>query len=1025
MSSVPEVDRFGTTSFDLDADQRAAIRQEPGTRRLILGGPGTGKSTAAAEAVAQYLESGGDVRRVIALTASRSTATALRDRIAERAQRTSAGPLARSIASLAHLIVGEHSMRAHREPPVLLSGGDEDAHWQRFLSSDARSADGIVWPAPIDATVRALPEFRAELREFVARLTERGETPESFAAAAESTEHADLWGAVARAWAGFEAAIATDSHRAPTVTLSTIVREATRVSRLSPEPRYDLVVVDDVQEFTAGGIELVLSLTGSEVAEDPRRRSRASVLMFGSSDTTAGVFRGAQPDVARTAALQYFARAELGQQHRFGSAIASDYASVVETIGVSGSAGERRWDIEESLDSCSEAVTVASAAEQTRLIASTLRQRNLIDGIPWSELAVITRTSGAVGQLAEALAALDVPVHKAGALQWRHSAAVRPLILLIAVASGQRSLSATDIHSLLTSPYFDLDSVAWRRLRRAVRAEQAHPGATPSSSVDEWLVTAAQQGVVPHDAEDFEPVRMLAGVLQRVERYANAAPGLALWEAWDALGRADAWRATATGEGPARRAANEHLDAVLALFRQADTFSERFPDRTVTDFLTEWFASALDDDSLVAGANGEAVTIGTPLSFVSMEYDTVVVAGVEESVWPNLKLRSSLLRAEHFVRGASDRREVRQDEARLFALAISRAKRRLLVIAEASENAAPSSFQELLRPVAATDPGPMSVAALVSDNRRTLTSASSSEEEKERAASVLKYLADRGVQAAHPQGWWGMLEPSTTTPIGATSEKPRISPSKIESFNQCQVQWAVGNLAGDAVGNARAIGNIVHSAVELASTFTAEEMMQLVDREWNGLEFETEWEAARNHDDIGRMVSRLEEYFEHIRDEGFHVHRQLREARIEVDLGEAILSGYIDWIERSAGGIRICDLKTGSVISQQAAAEHPQLGAYQLAASRGGIVDGDSVAGESVLGARLVYPKQEGATVKPMIREQAPLGREELETFAQSVAAAAQAMAGSVFTASPEQHCFSSNGFVPDCRVHVTRQVTE
>ncbi len=1025
LRSTPEHDGSITTGFVLDADQQAAISQQPGTRRVILGGPGTGKSTAAVEAVAQFLEAGGDIRRVIALTSSRTTATALRDRIAERAQRTSSGPLARSIASLAHLIVGEHSMQTHREPPVLLSGGDEDAHWNRFLAEDARSADGIAWPSPIDASVRSLPEFRAELREFVARLTERGATPESFAAAAKSTEHAELWGAVASAWAGFQAAIATGSQRAPTLTLSTIVREATRVNRLSAEPRYDLVVVDDAQEFTAGGMELVLSLTGSEVAEDPRRRSRASVLMFGSSDTTAGVFRGAQPDVARTDPLRYFERAELGQQHRFGPEIAQDYARVVETIGVSGSPGERRWSIDETLESTSRAVTVASGAEQTRLIASTLRQRNLVDGVPWSQLAVIARTSGTLGQLAEALGALDVPVHRAGALQWRHSAAVRPLILLLAIAAGKRSLSATDIHSLLTSPYFDLDSVAWRRLRRAVRAEQTRSGATPACSVDEWLVAAARQEMALTAEQDFERVRMLAGVLQRVARHADAAPGLALWEAWDALGCADAWHAAATGEGRERRAANEHLDAVLALFKQADTFSERFPDRNVSDFLTEWFASTLDDDSLVTGGALDAVTIGTPLSFVSTEFDTVVVAGVEESVWPNLKLRSSLLRAEHFVRGASDRQEVRQDEARLFALAISRARRRLLVIAEESETAGPSSFHELLRPRAAADPGPMSVAELVAVNRRTLTSVSSSEQEKDEAASVLRYLADRGVDAARPSGWWGTLELSTSTPIGASTEKPRISPSKIESFTECQVQWAVGNLAGDAVGNARAIGTIVHAAVELASAFTADEMMQLVDRQWEGLEFETEWEAARSHDNIDRIVSRLEEYFQYIREEGFHVHRDLREAKIEVDLDDAILTGYIDWIERSPDGIRICDLKTGSAITKKAAAEHPQLGAYQLAASRGGIVDGESVEDDSVLGARLVYPKQEGASVKPMIREQAPLGREELDAFAKSVVAAAKAMAGSVFTASPEQHCFSTGGFVPDCRVHVIRQVTE
>lgn len=988
------------------------------------------------EAVARFVENGGDIRRVLVLTASRTTAARIRDRLAERIDRTSAGPLARSVASLAHLIVGEHSMRTHRQPPVLLSGGDEDALWRQLLADDAASADGIVWPEPIDSGVRALPEFRAELREFVARLTERGENPASFAIrASETPEHAALWGALAQAWGQFEGRITPAAGGPPTVTLSTIVGEATQIAHESTAPLYDLIVADDLQEFTAGALALVLSLTGSEVEADLRQRSRASVLLFAATDTTAGSFRGATPDIVHDPRLRNFDRNELTHQHRFGSAIADYYSTVVRKIGVVGSAAERKFVLDREVPSTASAVTVGSAAEQTRLIAATLRERHLVDGVPWSDLAVAVRTSGLAGRLADDLTALDVPVERAGAFPWRHSAAVRALVLLLQIGADNRAPSSGEVHELLTSPYFDLDALAWRRLRRAVRAQQAREtpatASTDAGFIDHWLIAAIEAVDADHDGvlgerpEFVAPLR-LGRVLQRVRGSAEQLPGVALWDAWDALGCADAWREAAISGSDASvsRVANEQLDAVLALFKRVDTYSERFPDRTTEEFLREWSSATLDDDSLVGSGVTDAVTIGTPLSLVSLEYDTVVVAGVEDTVWPNLKLRSSLLRAEYFVRGSADRQEVLQDEARLFALAISRAREQLLVVAESSDTAGPSSFIQMLEPAQAPAQQPISVAELVASARSTLTS-SVDVAECERAAQILRYLADRGVQSAAPEGWYGTLEASTIEPLGSTSNKPYISPSKIESFQDCQVQWAVNNLAGESTGNPRAIGTIVHNAVEHAVTFTAIELEALVDQQWAGLEFETPWEATSQRNKISELVGKLEEYFEHIQEDNYRILPDLREAKIRVDLGGAVLTGMIDWVECSSEGIRITDLKTGSIISKADAKEHPQLKAYQLAASRAGIEGGESIAGKPVTGARLVYPKHDAVQAKSRYRDQEPMTEPELEEFATEVVAAAEAMAGASFFTNPEEHCFKSSGFTPDCKIHVTKQVTE
>ena len=1021
------------SAVELDPSQVASTVIGPGTRRIVFGAPGTGKTTAVVELVARHLADGGDITRVLVLTSSRTTAADLRDRLAARTGRTTQGPLARSVASLAHALVTRDSMARHRRPPVLLSGGDEDAAWRRFLEADAASADGIAWPEHLDGGVRALPEFRAELREFIARLVERGESAASFADRARESAHAMLWGAVAEAWRRFDDDLAKGSDDVPVVTLSTVVRAARELVSSRLEPEYDLVVVDDAQELTAGALSLVLALAGREQPADPRQRSRTAIVLFAATDTTAGVFRGAQPGQLSGEPVQYFERSALTQQHRFGTAIADVYRRAVGHVGVAGASPERVFDVSSERGGAAD-VWLADDGDQSRLVADVLRRRHLVDGVPWSEMAVIVRTSGSAQQVADDLAALEVPVSRAGALQWRHSAAVRPLTTLLAAASGAHELVTADVHELLSSPYFDIDALGWRRLRRALRAALAHLEA--DESIDETLLTALRSkehrdqlrtmlAGTPLAAAVVESIERLGHALDEVGRHVAGPPGPALWAGWQALEVAEPWYEAATGSGRDAEVANAHLDAVLGLFRQSDVFSERFPDLSVRSFVTDWLDGSVDDDSIAATASVETVRVGTPASFVSQEFDTVVVAGVSDGVWPNLRLRSSLLRADEFVRGATDRAEVLHDEARLFALAVSRARSRLAVVTEQSEHDRPSRFVIGLEPESAPARLPMSLRTLIAGQRRILTSGTSDEADRATAAAVLRYLEQHGVTGAGPNDWHGMLEPSTSAPLRGPGEQPRISPSKIEQFDDCEVAWAASTLAGESVGNARTIGTLVHDAVEHATTFTAGELLDHVDATWPSLQFETPWEGESEHAAIEHIVERLDAYFTELGAAGYRVDPRLREAKLRVELDGAVLTGSIDWVERGPDGVRICDLKTGrNQVTKDEAQSHPQLLAYQLAVARGG-VDGIEP-GTPVLGARLVYPRTDAVRVSSMVREQAPRSSAQLAEFAAAVSAAAERMAGASFRTVPESHCLKSGGaFIPECRIHVTKQVTE
>ncbi|RMI00313.1 3'-5' exonuclease, partial [Cellulomonas triticagri] len=210
-----------------------------------------------------------------------------------------------------------------------------------------------------------------------------------------------------------------------------------------------------------------------------------------------------------------------------------------------------------------------------------------------------------------------------------------------------------------------------------------------------------------------------------------------LWAVWDASGLAEPWRRSALAGGPGGARADRDLDAVLALFRAAETFVDRMPQARAAAFL-EWVeAQELPSDTIAARARRDAVQVLTPAGAAGREWDVVVVAGVQEGVWPDLRLRDSLLGSQALVdllagRSASSAAEAGQaaraavlaDELRSFHVAVSRARRALLVTAVSDEDDQPSPFLDLVEPCDEDDdprrtsaPAPLDLRGLVAQLR--------------------------------------------------------------------------------------------------------------------------------------------------------------------------------------------------------------------------------------------------------------------------------------------------------------------
>ena len=1006
---------------ELGPEQLRVVEREPGSRVRVLGAPGTGKTTAAIACVTRFVADGGSPDRVLLLTGARETASRIRDRIARELSVTTPGPMARTFASLAHAIVRQHSMTEHGAPPMLLGGSDEDARWREVLELDAASADGVVWPSHLRDQVRLLPEFRAELREFIARATERGMTPDDLLSHAQQLEPAnETWQAVARIWKQFEFGLLLESgDSARIVTTPSLLREATQIAAARLAPEYDLLVIDDAQELTQGQLEFVEALAGA-------RDRKTGLVVAGDPDVATGMFRGAQPGIMN--AMPFDLTVVLPKSHRMGGSVADAYRSVVERVGVTGAAEQRQF-LDAEHGSAALVQSAPSAAAEARLIADELRERHIVGGVPWSQMAVITRSSGLARQLRSALAGLDVPTERSGSTALRDSVAVQGLIDAMAIATGRLPLDAVTLMRLLGSPLVDLDALQLRRLRRALRV---HLLATGSEvSVDDRLVELFTR---PDDFDAFPKSRVilrakrLAEVLAKSAGSADESPQDLLWQLWEGFGTAQPWAEQAKSSVDViARAANERLDAVVALMRHVGFAAERHPTMTAGQFVEQWQAASVEDDSLAGRAAVEAVAVGTPSSFLGREFDTVCVASVNDAVWPNLRLRSSLLDAAAFVRGSASRDEVRSDEARLLALAISRASNRLLVTAVESADEGPSEFAVRLGISSATSRNATTLGSLIAQLRRTLTALDSTDAERARAASALRLLADRGVAGAHPDAWAGRqpvsdAESTAATALDEAVRPPKVSPSKIERFEECQVQWAAGNLSGDAVGTHRQIGTIIHAAVENARLFTADELERLALEHWHTLQFAAPWEDLRSRKELREIVERLETYFEFVQSQGYRIDSDLREAKFSADIDGVELSGSIDWVERGPEGVRIVDLKTGRAPkTKDEVLVDPQLQSYQLAVVTGAVL---GLQDAKVVDARLVYPRK--STLKPetWALTQEPLDDVAMQEFRVRVVTAAEQMTGTSFIAHPSSHCEDSQGFRPDCAFHIIEQVT-
>jgi superfamily I DNA/RNA helicase len=315
--------------------------------------------------------------------------------------------------------------------------------------------------------------------------------------------------------------------------------------------------------------------------------------------------------------------------------------------------------------------------------------------------------------LRRALTSAGVPVTVAGdEVPLVGEPAVRPLLLLLRCALYPDSLDGEAAAELLTGPLGGTDALGLRRLRRALRdvaagdkviippaagPTPARPAAGPAGADD--LLAAALRD--PRDlvfvARDVrEPAQRVAGMLAAARlAIEDAGSGEdVLWAAWEQSGLAARWQAASAEGGMRGAAADRDLDAVLALFDAAARHTELLPPGAPGLFLESLTGQEIPGDTLAErAAAGEAVRVLTAHRSKGLEWDVVIVAGVQEGTWPDLRMRGSLLGVDELVEVAAGAQlaataaavaasyKLLAEERRLFYVAVTRARRRVVVTA--------------------------------------------------------------------------------------------------------------------------------------------------------------------------------------------------------------------------------------------------------------------------------------------------------------------------------------------------------
>ena len=1015
--------------FDPTHEQRQVIEHR-GRRLRVLAGPGTGKTATLVETVAERItERGAPPESILVLTFSRRAAAELTDRITRRLTITTREPLVRTLHAYAFSLLRSHAVRSGEPAPRLLAAGESDQMVRELLAGQVESARG-AWPDGIRGALGS-PAFAAELRELLLRTAERGITPtrlaefgrrrrrpEWQAAAKFAMEYQDV-ADLRQGSSGFGAAL--DQAELTLAGLALLADDSVLAAEQS---RIRRIFVDEYQDVDPAQARLVRRLSSG--ADE--------LIVFGDPDQSIYTFRGSDPAALRD--IDVPATVSLTASHRLAPEVLEATRRLALRLpggwphrALTPSPRDRVVSEEGGLPHDGEVVlrTLPTAAREAAFIADQLRRAHLQDGVPWSEMAVLTRSPVvALPALRRAFAHAGVPLAVSGQDdRLLDEPVVETLISVLRCALEPATLTGQVAVDLLGSPAGAMDVAALRRLRRALRVARAGEG--PTTDLLAAVVAGAPlPSTIPVDLA--APVLRIAAMVDAARSgVSDPAAESTLWKIWQLSGLEDALLGASLRGGRAGQRADATLDAVLAVFGMAAELAEKLPIAGMSAFVDVVEGRRIPGDRTATPVrSADAVAVLSAHAAKGLEWDLVCLAGVAEGRWPVLRSRQDMLGVDEILDMASglpptvaDRAHLVDDERRLFYVAATRARRRLIATAVADQDTLPSRFLFELAGtddlqngwpagVDGADRRGLHLTDLVAELRRAVTDPSVPDRTADLAATQLARLAAAGVPGAHPDDWYGLAERSTTAPAVPENAAVTVSPSAVESMTTCALRGVLERRGGrGAAGQAQIEGIVVHALADgLARGVTRAELVAETDEFLNRQIQLPPWLLARTRRALTAMLDAAVAW-----QTDNYPGRTLLGSELKLTANvppippatapghlpstrPVVLEGRVDRLDRRAdGSVVVVDFKTGATKPTKAQVlENAQLAVYQLAIELGA---------ESPGGAELIHLR----TGKPVVLPQPPLEPGAAAQWSAVVRDAAEQLAAAAVVARENGRC--------------------
>lgn len=1014
----------------LDETQAEALEaimdSKRGSAHLIAGAGGTGKTTCLL-ALAERLAG----QRVILLAANRHAADQLRGQLTRLIGKLPASMAVRTPHAWAFAIAQDFAADRGRHTPELITGPKQDAVLAEVLEE---TGNLISWPQAMTPEVRQLPAFRHQLRDLITRAAEFGLDP---AALTELGEEAGepMWVSAGRVYGAYRSSLLLEDaiqvggagadrldHASMLRTAQSYLADPASWSDIDNMPQWDWVLVDDYENATLATAALL-----GEV-----QRAGTRLVLTADPDGAVEGFRGGiahLPAAARTDAPDIGFRAKLHTLrscHRAGEQLARARAILTSEISAAGLVRQRDPEPGPGADAI-EVRTFPSRDAEIADIARFLRRRHIRDSVGYDDMAVLTRSRSEHREIERVLAQAGVEVRSAAStLPLRYSPLVRDLMGVLSAAldrasgTGWDELGELRLRGLLTGPLLGMTGRRLRQCERHLRPFAAEMGLAG------FPVTAA----IEHAPEEWwaEDMVRLGQIIEATARSADRGAEEALRVAWEAADQAELWQKRALGEkspqadGIDGRSANRLLDEAMRLFRFAQRMVDRDPSASAADLLDALSQQELLEDSIASQGAAFGVHLLTPAMAVGREFDTVVIASLEDGVWPNTRIRDGIFGAVRLsdrllgrvvdAGGSAEAaarekgsaiRSVLDDELRMLVFSLSRATSSVLLTAVDSEDSSPSRFIDRLsldgievQKVDGTRIA-LTLTGIVGSLRSALTDPHLRLEQGERegAAALLAALAQAGVAGADPDEWLSTVNPTELRPWRTSMS---VSPSQIERMTACPLRWFAtsSGLTNVEDRDAMDLGTLIHAVAEAAARgvedLDAEYEARMVDylaRFDSG--FEREVQSARGE----KLYQTLKRY---LADAGEGIAEHHVSATYEAEPGAIEIAGRIDRIEERQAGPYIIDFKTGAKApSGKAVASNAQLRAYQWALGK--------EREAPTAGASLVYVGDPLVSGKPKERKQPALGEDAEGELIDLFEDTARIITGGTLEARPNEDC--------------------